>query len=161
MDKNFKPPKITETVVTVSSARFIGGEGWKILSMALPGGGSGIAFFPAGSNPRRGVNDSIVPDLIATNKLLDVLIFESKPRPNLADAKKLRILLGADYSRSIKSTLGFAPRRIFLGVGFGCASGKDLNIVDEMKLIVDFGIEVSSGGLISICWDQHNLFSGV
>lgn len=150
---------VSETTVTVASARHIGFSGWQILSMALPGGGSGIGFFPSMSNPRQGLNGSIVPDLLAKNDYYDLLCFEAKPRPNLPDVIKLLQLKTQEFNHSIISTLGFEPRRILLGVGFGQVTNRDAEILVEIIELSDFGFKVYNDQPIEVLWDKFSLFT--
>ena len=151
---------VSETTVTVASARHIGFAGWQILSMALPGGGSGVGFFPTISNPRQGMNGSIVPDLLAKNDCCDLLCFEAKPRPNLPDVLKLLQLKTQEFKQSLISTLGFEPRRILLGVGFGQVTKRDSEILKEIIELSDFGFKVYNDQPIEVLWDRFSLFTG-
>ena len=65
-----------ETEVTIATARFIGGIHWKVVSIALPRGGSGLSFVSDDL-----IEPSIVPDIVAySEQTCEYLFIESKPR---------------------------------------------------------------------------------
>jgi hypothetical protein len=156
---NSKYLKVSESDVTVASARFLGARGWQILSMAMPGGGSGTAFFPNDSNPREGLNGSIVPDLVAKDHNLNVIFFESKPLPSLSDALKLQTLCTPLYKNSLIKILGFSPIRLILGAGFGSNPNSSTEILDELRVKLDFIFVVAKEGSLSIALDKLSLFN--
>lgn len=103
-----------ETEVTIATARFIGAKDWRVISIALPRGGSGLSFPPDDDQ-----NPTIIPDIVAVNRSHSKYIFvEAKPMYSTADVQKLLSVRKGDYSKAISATLQCASRQVLLGAAF-------------------------------------------
>ena len=148
--------RLSETEITVAVARYLGVNGWRIVSMALPGGGSGVAFNPSQISTRGVSPGAIIPDLIGQHQRGDFLLVESKPRPNVSDAIKLRELLTDDYKDSVERILG-SDCIVHLGAAFGPRSLRDMKTSLEVQSLLGTGFEIGEGGDVVIPWDESGL----
>lgn len=147
---------LSETDITVAVARHLGERRWRILSMALPGGGSGLAFNPSGGSTRGAQRGTIVPDIVAQHENGAYLAVEAKPRPNVLDAQKLQLLRTPEYAQSVSLALG-GPVHLHLASAFGLVDGRDAAKVDRVRELVETGFEVHPYGDIVVVWDRSGL----
>ena len=149
---------LSEGRVTISLARWLGSRGWQIQSMALPGGGSGVTFYPVGANPRSGENRAITPDIVAVDDWDRVLVVESKPRPNRADAEKLLLLRSPEYMPALERTLRRPVPRLITGQSFGPPLAQDLQTRLLVSNLLDVGFSISHDLDVTVIWDHEDLF---
>jgi hypothetical protein len=103
-----------ETNITIAAARYIGSRNWRVISIALPRGGSGLSFVPDDSR-----NQSIIPDIVAIHSVTGNHIFiESKPKFSKSDVDKLRAVRRGEYSSSILAALGCESTQVLLAIAF-------------------------------------------
>jgi hypothetical protein len=138
-----------ETDITIAAARFIGSRNWRVLSIALPRGGSGLSFVP--DTPG---NQSIIPDVVALHAVTGQHIFiESKPKFSEADVTKLSGVKRGEYSSSIQALLGCESSKILLAIAFGGPLLKD----SYSSLGLDFVFHYDSQGNIATLHQSQDL----
>lgn len=133
-----------ETEVTIATARFIGGIHWKVVSIALPRGGSGLSFVSDDL-----IEPSIVPDIVAySEQTCEYLFIESKPRFSPADVEKLLKVTRGCYSHSIYSILKCQTTSILTGIAF---TGQ-VPVMDFALLGIDYVFHLDGQGKIGILY---------
>ena len=139
-----------ESVVTIAVARFLGKRDWRVVSMALPSGGSGKTFRP--SFPELPV---IVPDIIATNATAQkAIIVEAKPKYSKSDVAKLLSLRSGNYEDSIQRQLSLGSKNLILCIAFAQPLG-----IDFEKQDVDLVLTVDDAKQVKIEFDRDSIFS--
>ena len=138
-----------ESRVTIEVARFLGKMDWRIVSIALPSGGSGTTF-------RSKCPDipEIVPDLIALGKNSNrAIIVESKPSFSQSDVDKLISIRTGVYEESIRNHLVMASSDVILCLAFAGKSD-----VDYSGLGIDLVLTVDADKQVNIEYDREQLF---
>jgi len=141
---------VTESEVTVALARSLVERELKILSIALPGGGSGLTFrSDLESAP------TIVPDLVA--KFLDgkVLIVEAKPKFHGPDVQKLLNLVSGSYDTSISKSLGKVGAELLTAIAVSYTP--NLQKFSQDKDFLDFIFLVDDEKQVQVAHDKNNL----
>jgi len=105
---------LSEAQISLAIARHLGKLGNVIISLALPGDGSGIIFHPSDS-----AFPSFVPDVIARTKTGKHIILEAKPKYSISDVQKLSKFRSTLYEHSIKNVLGVGLPDIVTALAFG------------------------------------------
>jgi hypothetical protein len=105
---------LSESQVSLATARHLGKLGNAIVSLALPGDGSGVIFHASDSSL-----PSFVPDIIARTQEGKYIVLESKPKYSFADAEKLEKFRSSEYENSIKNLLGVGLEGIVTALAFG------------------------------------------
>lgn len=105
---------LSESQITLATARHLGRLGNVIVSIALPGDGSGVIFHAKNSSL-----PSFVPDIIARTQQGKYIILESKPRFSSSDAEKLEKFRSSEYQDSILKVLGVGIPDIVTALAFG------------------------------------------
>jgi hypothetical protein len=105
---------LSESQISLATARHLGKLGNAIVSLALPGDGSGVIFHP--DNPSL---PSFVPDIIARTQEGKYIVLESKPKYSSSDAEKLEKFRSSEYENAIKNLLGVGLKDIVTALAFG------------------------------------------
>jgi len=138
----------SETEVTIATARFIGVHSWKVVSIALPRGGSGLSFTPDEDS-----ESSIIPDIVAQAQQSNSYLFiESKPSFSTEDVEKLMKVKSGLYSRSIYSILNCRSPSVSTAVAF---SGP-IPQLDFASLGMDYVFHLDGHGKIVILHGSLN-----
>jgi hypothetical protein len=138
-----------ESTVTIEVARFLGKMDWRIVSIALPSGGSGTTF-----RSKHADSPEIVPDLIAMAKSSNrAIIVESKPAFSQSDVDKLRSIRTGVYEESIRNYLAMASNDVILCLAFAGNSE-----VDYSDLGLDLVLTVDANKQVNIEYDREKLF---
>lgn len=139
-----------ESTVTIEVARFLGKLGWRVVSIALPSGGSGTTFRSKNSD-----SPEIVPDIIAIGKVSNrAIIVESKPLFSQSDVGKLMSIRTGVYEESISKYLSMGSKDVILCLAF---AGK--SEVDYAGLGIDLVLTVDASKQVNIEYDREKLFS--
>jgi hypothetical protein len=139
-----------ESTVTIAVARFLGEKNWRVISIALPSGGSGTTF--RSKNPDI---PEIVPDLIAKGSASDrAIIVEAKPTFSQSDVDKLKSIRTGVYKESIWNHLSMGSNDLILCLAF---AGK--SEVDYAGLGIDLVLTVDGSKQVNIEYDREKIFS--
>ena len=139
-----------ESTVTIEAARFLGNRDWRVISIALPSGGSGTTFRSKNSEL-----PEIVPDLIAKHSSsMRAIIVESKPSFSQSDVDKLMSIRTGGYEESIRNYLSMGSNDLILCLAF---AGK--SEVDYARLGIDLVLTVDGSKQVNIEYDREKLFS--
>jgi hypothetical protein len=142
---------LSESKVTIATARFLGHRGWFVKSMALPNGGSGAVF----SSPDIDL-PVVIPDIIAVNNDLGMAIaVESKPLFSQDDVRKLLSLKSGQYDESIYIVAGVQSQNLVACIAFSGAPNSVL-----ANLGIDLAINVHDDGKAEVVFDGLKLFDG-
>lgn len=138
-----------ETNVTIAAARFLGALGWKVLSIALPRGGSGLSF--VGNDEKY---PPIIPDIVAVNEKHNKFIFiEAKPHFSNSDVEKLLKVRAGHYSYAISTILNCTSNQLLLGVAFAGRRMKS----KPSTLGVDYVFYYAGDGKVEVLHDGVEL----
>lgn len=139
-----------ESNVTIAVARFLGKQDWRIVSIALPSGGSGTTFrskdpdFP-----------EVVPDLIAMAIESDrAIIVEAKPTFSQSDVDKLKSIRTGAYEESIKNHLSVGSNDLIMCLAFAGGSA-----VNYAELGIELVLTVDDSKQVNIEYDRKKIFS--
>jgi hypothetical protein len=149
--------RLRETDVTIAVARFLSDLGGRVASIALPGGGSGIAFTPESEESSKNMG-ALIPDILVELPDGTWIAVESKPTLDLDDARKLASLVSGEYDSSIQRTLGCSSDALLTALAFG-DSQKQYERVVEAKALTQIGMQVSPTGEIHAVWDAASVIS--
>lgn len=149
--------RMREADVTIAVARFLSGLGARVASIALPAGGSGIAFTPESKEPSKNVG-ALIPDVLAELPDGRWIAVESKPTLNLEDARKLLSLVSGDYDASIERLLGCPGDAVVTALAFGESRPQPESIV-EAKALTHVGMQISAAGEVHAMWDSVSIIS--
>lgn len=149
--------RLRESDVTIAVARFLSDLGGRIASIALPGGGSGVAFTPETKGASKN-SGALIPDILAELPNGTWIAVESKPTLDLDDARKLASLVSGDYDASIQRTLGCASDAIFTALAFGVPPEQPEGTV-EAQALTQIGMQVSATGQVHALWDSISVIS--
>jgi hypothetical protein len=139
-----------ESTVTIAVARFLGEKDWRIVSIALPSGGSGVTL--RSKNPDI---PELVPDLIAKGNASDrAIIVEAKPKFSQSDVDKLKSIQTGVYEESIKNHLSIGSNDLIMCLAF---AGK--SEVDYAGLGIDLVLTVDERKQVNIEYDREKIFS--
>ena len=104
---------LSEAQITLATARHLGKLGNAIISLALPGDGSGVIFHANDSSL-----PSFVPDIIARTKEAKYIVLEAKPKYSISDIQKLEKFKSMAYEKSIKNVLGVGISDVVTALAF-------------------------------------------
>lgn len=107
------PILLSESQISLAIARHLGKLGNSIVSLALPGDGSGIIFHANDSSL-----PSFVPDIIARTGAGKYIVVESKPHYSNSDIEKLGKFRSDIYENSIQKILGVSVEDIITTLAF-------------------------------------------
>lgn len=139
-----------ESRVTIAVARFLGKASWRIVSIALPSGGSGITFRSDDS-----FDPILVPDIIAMNSDSSrAIVVEAKPEFSASDVAKLLSLRSGSYEESIQKTISIGSAEAILCLAFSGHSE-----LDFQSLGIDLVLTVHKDNKVKIAFDRLDLFS--
>jgi len=149
--------RMRESDVTIAVARFLSDLGGRIASIALPGGGSGVAFTreSKGSSKNSG---ALIPDILVELPDGKWIAVESKPTLDLDDARKLASLVSGDYDASIQRSLGCGSGAILTALAFGVPQEQPQGI-GEAEALTQIGMQVSATGQVHALWDSISVIS--
>ena len=114
---------LSEAQVTLATARYLGKLGNAIVSLALPGDGSGVMFHASDSSL-----PSFVPDIIARTNEGKFIVLEAKPKYSISDVQKLEKFKSPAYEDSIKNVLGVGISDIVTALAFAGDNPSQIDI---------------------------------
>jgi hypothetical protein len=105
---------LSESQITLAVARHLGQLGNTILSIALPGDGSGVIFHASTLD-----QPSFVPDIVARTPEGIFILLEAKPKYSVKDVHKLSLLSTEVFAEAILNVLGAEQNLIRTALAFG------------------------------------------
>lgn len=140
----------SETEVTVAVSRYLVAMGFEIVSIALPGAGSGVVFHSEDED-----YPSIVPDIIARLPDHEFIVIESKPKYDNNDIFKLKSLICGAYDKSIKTLLEVDKGRIRIAIAYPFSSSV---VLKTSEADVDVIFTVDESQMVSVSKDESKIF---